>query len=106
MKICLEAVWPVVTSFTCWGAWGVALMWLMATDLCRPVALCQEPGVQEHGKTPTVPCRVTGVSNLSSTRNQATYHSPTSADHSAPCPQEEDVAILKWVMRTLSSDWQ
>jgi hypothetical protein len=51
----------------------------MFTKLWRDVALCQEPGVQECGKTLTVPCRVTRVSSLSSTRNQAAFRSPTYA---------------------------
>jgi hypothetical protein len=40
------------------------------------VALCQEPNVQESSETPTV-LRVTGISNLSSTRNQAAFRGPT-----------------------------
>ena len=83
MKLCLEAV---VMFSTCGGAWGVALMWLMATDLWRAAASCQEPGVQERGKTST--CSLQGYLlrghlwgswgfKSSSTRNQAAFHSPT-----------------------------
>jgi hypothetical protein len=32
----------------------------MATNLWRAVACCQEPGVQEHGKTPSVPSGLLG----------------------------------------------
>jgi hypothetical protein len=67
---------------TCGRVWGTALMWLVATDLWRAVALCQEPGVQEHGKMPTIfcrviPCRFTGVSSLCWTRDQAAFQGPT-----------------------------
>jgi hypothetical protein len=74
--ICLEVTWPMVMSSTCGGAWGITLTWLMATNLWRAATSCQEPSVWEPGKTPAVP-QVTRVSNLSSTRNQATFHGPT-----------------------------
>jgi hypothetical protein len=57
MELCLEVMWPQVTSSTCGGAWGIVLLWLMATNLWRAVASCQEPSVQEPGKMPAFPLR-------------------------------------------------
>jgi hypothetical protein len=58
MELCLEATWPVFMSSTFGMAWGVALIWLVGTNLWRAVTSCQESGVQEHGKTPTIPWRI------------------------------------------------
>lgn len=51
-------------SSTWGGVWGVALTWLMATDLRRAVASCQEPSVWEPGKKPAVPWGSLGFLNL------------------------------------------
>jgi hypothetical protein len=40
------------------------------------VLISEASSVQEPGKMPGIP-QVTGVSNLSSTRNQAAFHGPT-----------------------------
>jgi hypothetical protein len=77
MKICFEPTWSVVKSSTCGGAWGVALMWLMATELGRMVALCQETSVLECSSMPTIPCRINWGFKPSSTRNQAAFNGPT-----------------------------
>jgi hypothetical protein len=45
MEVYLEATWSMDTSFTCRGAWNIALKWLMTTNLWRAVVSCQEVGV-------------------------------------------------------------
>jgi hypothetical protein len=60
MEICCESMWPVVTSSTCRGAWGMALTWLMTTNLWRSEVSCQDPTVQECGKMPTAPAGLSG----------------------------------------------
>ena len=46
----------------------------MATNLWRAVASCQEPGVQEHGKTSSVP---QGQPGFQSVLDQAAFHGST-----------------------------
>ena len=54
MKMYLEATWPMVMFSTYGQAWVLPLHdWWMATDLWRAAASCQDPGVQEYGKTVT-----------------------------------------------------
>ena len=58
---------------------GFAALPLYMTDghkSWRAAASCQEPGAQEQSDT-CHPFKVTRVSSLSSTRNKATFHSPT-----------------------------
>jgi hypothetical protein len=67
----------------------------MATEIWIVEALCQEPGIQKHGRMPIIPCRfilcrvtcvVTRVSNLSSTRKWAAFHSPTESKSNKAVP--------------------
>jgi hypothetical protein len=79
----------------------------MVTDLWRAVASCQESGVQECSKTPTVlcrviPCRVTGVSKLAQPRNQAAFYSPTEFFHGSVSVSR----FQPWVPAMVFLQWQ
>jgi hypothetical protein len=81
MEICLKAMWPQVTSSTCGGPWGIALIWLMATELWRAMALCHKSGVQESWQNTYHPLQGYSLQGYqgfqpSSTRNQAAFHGP------------------------------
>lgn len=78
MELCLESLWPQVLSSTCEVAWGSTPTWLTgghkSIESCSLMTEAKGPGTRR------VTCsssRVTLVSSLCSSRNQAAFHGPT-----------------------------
>lgn len=57
VKICLKPMWHMIMSSIFGGAWGIAILWLMATNLCRALY----PGKRE---VPIVPSESLGFQAL------------------------------------------
>lgn len=76
----MEIWWPVIMFSTCEGAPGIALVWMMARPM-ETAASCQGPGIQEHGKMSTDPCRITSSVTEVSKQAQPETRLPFTVPH-------------------------
>lgn len=95
MEVSLEPTWLQITSSFCGGAWGLALTWVMATNLWRTVVSWQAWFPESQVKHLPSLSGSPGFQS-SSTGNQGAFPVPTFSQYSSLCTPRFLLELCLW----------